>query len=132
MWVSEATLKRIIREGIVGGNGETKTIRQLKVELEDLKLKKRMEQEEIKHMTRLNEERMKQQVEQEKVSLTKKYHEDIAKFKEEQRVTLVNSLKDFHTKIEKRFGDELSNLKEVYGLLMQRLPNVNLTLEKKL
>jgi hypothetical protein len=106
--------------------------RKLKDELEDLKLKKRLEQEEIKHMVRLNEERMKQEVEQEKIKLTKKYHEDIAKFKEEQRIQLVESLKEFHTKIENRFNSELENLKETYKAIMARLPNVNLTLEKRL
>lgn len=104
----------------------------LNEELENLKLKKRLEQEEIKHMTRINEERMKQELETEKIELNKKYTRDIADFKEEQRKELVASLKEFHTKIEARFGDELKNLKEVYGLLMQRLPNVNLTLEKRL
>ena len=104
----------------------------LKIELEELKLKKRLEQEEIAHLQKLNEARMKQEVEEEKIKLLKKYANDIAEFKEKQRVELVESLKSFHTKIEARFGDELKNLKEVYGLLMERLPNVNLTLEKRL
>ena len=105
---------------------------QLKVELEELKLKKRLEQEEIAHLQKLNEARMKQEVEEEKIELLKKYANDIAEFKEKQRVELVESLKSFHLKIEARFGDELKNLKEVYGLLMERLPNVNLTLQKRL
>ena len=104
----------------------------LKIELEEVKLKKRLEQEEIAHLQKLNEARMKQEVEEEKIKLLKKYANDIAEFKEKQRVELVESLKSFHTKIEARFGDELKNLKEVYGLLMERLPNVNLTLEKRL
>lgn len=104
----------------------------LKEELEDLKLKKRLEQEEIKHMVRLNEEKMKSELESEKVKLQKKYQEDISKFKEEQRITLVDSLKEFHSKIENRFNSELENLKETYKAIMARLPNVNLTLEKRL
>jgi len=109
-----------------------KALRATKEELEDLKLKKRLEAEEIKHMVRINEEKNKQELESEKIKIIKEAQEVMAKFKEEQRVILVESLKDFHGKIEKRFGDELSNLKEVYGLLMQRLPNVNLSLTKKL
>ena len=109
-----------------------KALRTTKEELEDLKLKKRLEAEEIKHMVRINEEKNKQELESEKIKIIKEAQEVMAKFKEEQRVILVESLKDFHGKIEKRFGDELSNLKEVYGLLMQRLPNVNLSLTKKL
>ena len=106
--------------------------RDLKEQLEDLKLKKRLEQEEIKHMTKINEERLKQEIENEKIKIEKKYHQDISKFKEEQRVELVNSLKEFHTKMEDRFNSELTNLKETYKAIMERLPNVNLTLTKKL
>ena len=109
-----------------------KALRTTKEELEDLKLKKRLEAEEIKHMVRINEEKNKQELENEKIKIIKQSQEEMAKFKEEQRIILVDSLKDFHGKIEKRFGDELSNLKEVYGMLMQRLPNVNLSLTKKL
>lgn len=104
----------------------------LKEELEELKLQKRLEGEEIKHMQRINEERMKQELENEKIKLNKKYQEDISKFKEEQRIELVNSLKEFHMKIETRFNSELQNLKETYKEIMARLPNVNLTLTKKL
>jgi len=104
----------------------------LNEEVETLKLKKRLEQEEIRHMTKLNEERMKQEVESEKIKLTKKYAEDIKKFRDEQRVILVDSLKEFHTKMEQRFNSELDNLKETYKAIMERLPNVNLTLTKKL
>lgn len=106
--------------------------RALKEELEDLKLKKRLEAEEIKHMVRINEEKNKQELENEKIEVRKKAVEEMQLFKEEQRVLLINSLKDFHTKMEDRFNSELGNLKEVYGLLMQRLPNVNLSLTKKL
>jgi hypothetical protein len=104
----------------------------LKTELEELKLKKRLEQEEIKHMVKINEERMKQEVENEKVTLAKNNAEDIAKFREEQRQELVKSLTAFHEKMEGRFNTELGNLKEIYQALMSRLPNVNLTLEKRL
>jgi hypothetical protein len=106
--------------------------RKAEEELEELKFKKRLEQEEIVHLQKINKEKLEQEVTGKKIELEKKYAEDISKFKEQQRVELVKSLKEFHEKIEKRFGDELSNLKEVYGLLMARLPNVNLTLEKKL
>lgn len=106
--------------------------KKLREELEELKLKKRLEQEEITHMTRLNEERMKQEVESQKIELIKKYNEDITKFKEEQRIILIDSLKEFHTKMESRFNSELENLKETYKAIMERLPNVNLTLTKRL
>jgi len=106
--------------------------KKLNEELENLKLKKRLEQEEIKHLTRINEEKNKMEVEQEKLKLSRDYASQISAFKEEQRLQLIESLTKFHEKIESRFNTELGNLKEIYQALMNRLPNVNLTLEKRL
>lgn len=102
----------------------------LKEELAEITFKKRLEQEEIIHLQKLNEQRLKSEVETEKIAIQKKYQEDISTFKEENRKELVKSLKEFHTKIENRFNDELKNLKEVYGLLMKALPNVNFEITK--
>jgi regulator of replication initiation timing len=99
--------------------------RTLKEELEDLKLKKRLEHEEIVHMSRINEERMKQEVEAEKLEVKKKYQDDINAFKEEQRQQLVASLKEFHVKMEERFNSELSSFKEMHKVIIDRLPNIN-------
>ena len=106
--------------------------RQLKETIEDLKLQKRLETEEIKHNLRLAEEANKCTLEQTKVSLEKQKAEDISKFKEEQRVVLVESLKEFHSKIESRFNDELRNMKDIYNMLTEKLPNVNFAFTKDL
>jgi len=99
--------------------------RTLKEELEELKLKKRLEGEEIKHMTRINEERLKQEVQQEKLDLKINYQYKMNAFKEEQRKQLVESLTAFHGKIEKQFKDELASFKDMYKSILERLPNVN-------
>ena len=109
-----------------------KALRATKEELEDLKLKKRLEAEEIKHMVRISEEKNRMEVDQEKVKIQKELQETITNLKEQNRKQLEESLKGFHEKMESRFSTELQNLKEVYGLLMERLPNVNLTLTKKM
>jgi len=109
-----------------------KALRATKEELEDVKLKKRLEAEEIKHMQRINEEKMKIALENEKARLNKEFAEHIAKFKEEQRQELVASLKDFHKKMEDRFCNELVNMKEIYNMLTEKLPNVNYNIEKKI
>lgn len=101
-------------------------------EIETLKLQKRLEAEEIKHNMRLNEEANKNEVEREKIKLQEQYAKDISKFKEEQRVELVNSLKEFHGKIEQRFDAELKNLKDIYNMLTDKLPNVNFAFTKDL
>lgn len=108
-----------------------KALRATREELEELKLKKRLEAEEIKHMVRINEEKNRQELDNEKIKLQKEFAEMVTQLKDQNRRELEESLKAFHGKMESRFSEELKNLKEVYGLLMQRLPNVNLTLTKK-
>ena len=108
-----------------------KALRATKEELEELKLKKRLEAEEIKHMVRINEEKNKQELDNEKIKLQREFAEMVTQLKDQNRRELEESLKTFHGKMESRFSEELKNLKEVYGLLMQRLPNVNLKLTKK-
>jgi hypothetical protein len=105
---------------------------ELKEEIETLKLKKRLEEEEIKHNMRLAEEAGKNEIEREKIKIQEQYSRDISKFKEEQRVAMVDSLKEFHSKIEERFDKELGNLKEIYNMLTEKLPNVNFAFTKDL
>jgi len=104
--------------------------RSLKDDLEEMKLKKRLEQEEIKHMTKLHKEKMQSDLDMAKIKLEREKMEQLNKFKEEQRVQLVDSLKSFHTKMEEKFSSELENLKEVLALLMKGLPNVNMEITK--
>lgn len=106
--------------------------RKLKEEIEDLKLQKRLEAEEIKHNLRLSEEASKNELEREKIKVQEQYARDITKFKDEQRIQLVDSLKEFHNKIEQRFDAELKNLKDIYNMLTDKLPNVNFAFTKDL
>jgi len=106
--------------------------RKLIEEVETLKLTKRLEAEEIKHNTRLVEEATKSELEREKIRIQEQYAKDIAKFRDEQRIQLVESLKEFHSKIEQRFDNELRNLKDIYNMLTEKLPNVNFAFTKDL
>ena len=110
----------------------SKALRTVKEELEDLKLKKRLEQEEIKHMVKINEERKDSEVAKKVIEMEKEYNAKINKFREEQTAALLTLTKELHGKLEGRFNVELGNLKEIYQALMARLPNVNLTMTKKL
>ena len=128
--------QKVIEDEMEEIRDEIKSLRRekkvLEESLEELKLQKRLEVEEIKHLTKINNERMKQEVESKKIDLEKIYHSDISKFKEEQRVQLVESLKDFHVKIERQFKDELQSMKEMFKMLSERLPNVNYEITKEL
>lgn len=105
--------------------------KQLKEQIEELKFKKRLEQEEIIHLQKINEQKLKAEVEAEKLAIQKKYQEDITGFKKHQTEQLLVLHKELHEKLESRFNTELGNLKEIYQALMARLPNVNLTLTKR-
>lgn len=130
----EQTEGEKLREEIKYLQGNVRDLKREKQKLveqnEEMKFKKRLEQEEVVHLNKLNEQRMKQELDNEKASLQKKYQEDISIFKEQQRKELVESLAQFHSKMESRFSEELKNLKEVYGLLMEKLPNVNFAISK--
>lgn len=109
-----------------------KALRTTKEELEDLKLKKRLEQEEITHMVRLNEEKLKMEVDQEKTRLNKEFEEKIVAFRKEQTEELLKIHTELFSKLEGRMNTEVGNLKEIYTALMARIPNVSLALTKKM
>ena len=127
--------RKVVADEIEEVRQEIKAIRvakkKVETELEELKLKKRLEGEEIRHMTKINEERLKSELDTERIKLQKTFQEDISKFKEEQRVELVSSLKEFHNRIEKRSDDEVNRIKDMYQSIMGIMPKVNLMLEKK-
>ena len=68
-----------------------KALRATKEELEDVKLKKRLEAEEIKHMVRISEEKNKQEVENEKIRLQREFAEMITNLKDQNRRELEES-----------------------------------------
>lgn len=125
-------LKKWAKEAATEINALKVEKRTLKEEIETLKFTKRLENEEIKHNLRLAEEAAKNEVEREKIKVQEQYARDISKFKDEQRVQLVESLKEFHTKIETRFNNELENMKQIYNMLTEKLPNVNFAFTKDL
>ena len=133
MWgmsLKDKVLKQEMEEILVDMKNLRESKKKIEEEVEMLKLKKRLEVEEIKHLTKINEERLKSELEREKIMLQEKYAKDITVFREEQRVELIESLKSFHSKIEQRFDSELANLKETYKAIMERLPNVNFEISK--
>lgn len=92
--------------------------RKLKDEIEDLKIKKKTSEEDIKHMVKMREERLelkfeKKQVEADK-TLQTKLHE------------VSNEYRD---KTEKQLEKESASMKEMYGQILERLPNVTARLK---
>jgi len=88
--------------------------RELKDEVEQLKLKKKIEEEDIKHMVKMKEERL-----------------DLAHSKRLQDVELekqkeVGGIKDtYRDKTEAQLEKQLVGMKDMYSEILERLPNIN-------
>lgn len=128
MWISEKRLVAVI--GKVMGIEENedskvsvleKKILSLKDDIGELELKKRLEEREIKHLVKMKEEKMDIEAIKTRLSLQgdfqtkemelqKKYHSDI-----------LSQI----TKAEDKFQD-------IYKSILERLPNVNVEMKKKL
>lgn len=90
----------------------------LRSEIEDLKSRKKIEEQEIRHMVKMKEERL--QLEHEK-----KIQETEAEKERE-----VAKVKDaYRDKMETRLEAEVQNMKEMYGQILERLPNVTARLK---
>jgi hypothetical protein len=90
---------------------------EVKTELEDLKLKRKTEEEDIKHMVRMKEERMAVDLEKKTIEIERKKEAEVARVKDEYR-----------DKMEKQLVQETNNIKTMYGQILERLPNVNVKL----
>jgi seryl-tRNA synthetase len=93
--------------------------RKLKEELEELKLQKKMEEEDIKHMVKINNERKEIELEKEKVKLMKEKDEAIAKVKD-----------DYRDKTEKQLERQLTDMRGMYTEILERLPNYNVKVKE--
>lgn len=124
--VENARLKDL--EGQI--EGLVKDKRELKEEVEDLKLKKRLEQEEINHLVKINEEKLKAELERKELKLEQDFQKKINELEETSMKKVVASLAQFHEKMEAKFDSELKNMKDVLALLMKGLPNVNMEITK--
>mgnify|MGYP003133356900 CR=1 FL=1 len=88
------------------------------LDLEKIESKKKIADEDIKHMVKMKEEKL--QVEYEKNSLKNERSKDIE---------VAEIRDDYRIKIEQRLETEVKNMKEMYGEILKRLPNVNVRLK---
>jgi len=110
--------------------GLVKDKRTLTETVEELKLRKRLEQEEIAHLQKINEEKLKSNLERERLKMQQDFQKKINEIEEVGMKKVVDSLSQFHTKMEEKFDSELKNMKDVLALLMKGLPNVNMEITK--
>ena len=102
-------------------DGLKQQIRTLKDDLADLKQTKKMEEEDIKHMVKIHKERNAIELEKKTAELERAKHNEVAKVKD-----------DYRDKMEVRLQTEVATIKEMYGEVLKRLPNVTARLKGNL
>lgn len=90
----------------------------LKEELAALKLKKKIEEEDIKHMLHMKTEAM--ELEKERMDM---------KFEKKAEKAIREAHDKYRTKVEDMLGKQVTDLKEMYGQILARLPDVNVKLK---
>ena len=96
-----------------------KEIAKLKEEKGDLELKKRMEQEEIKHLVKMKEEKQ-------LIEATKKELELRAEYQKKEMALQTQ----YHEKQIEQIDDARTEMREIYKEIMERLPNVNMEIKR--
>ena len=97
------------------------SIRTLKNELAEVKQKKKMEEEDIKHMVKIHKERNEIQLEKKTMELERAKQTEIAEVKD-----------SYRDKTETQLKSESNNMKEMYGQILERLPNLSAKLTGKM
>ena len=93
----------------------------LKEEVEDLKLKKKTSEEDIKHMVRMKEERLAIDHEKKVVEL------------EKEKARTVAAVKDsYRDKTEEYLNKQIGRADKMYAEILERLPNINVTMKGKI
>lgn len=99
-------------------NRATSELRKVKDELEELKLKKKIEEEDIKHLTKIK-------LEQNEIEFTKKVMQ-VEKTKDSE---VMNLKQQYADKLQVRLENEVKNIKEMYSEILKRIPDVNVRLK---
>ena len=119
MFITKKWFEKLIKP--VDESGKLKTeIEQLKKELAELKLKKVMEEREIKHLVTLKQEKLSIEFEKKEIELQKIFQSKEMKMQTE-----------YHDKIMKAFEVARTEMNTTYKEIMKRLPDVTVMLEGK-
>lgn len=94
---------------------------ELKKKIALLKNDKKIEEEDIKHMVKMAEERNSIELEKKIMQNDKQMAEAIAEVKD-----------TYRDKLEERLQKEVEGIKEMYGQILERLPNTNVRLKGEL
>ena len=87
-------------------------------EVERLKLKKKIEDEDIKHMVKIKEEKLQLDFQKKELELESKKNNQVAKVKD-----------DYRDKVEQNLHKEMDRMQDMYKEILARLPNINVKMK---
>lgn len=93
-------------------------VKRLKEEIQKLEVKRKIEDEDIKHMIKMKEERKDLEYERKVAEIEASKAEEIAAIKDEYR-----------DKIEQQLETQKDDMKEMYGEILKRLPDMSVRLK---
>jgi chromosome segregation ATPase len=111
-------LKNDIRKLEDERDGLTDDNRKVKDELAELKQKRKMEDEDIRHLVKIKESQLDLAHQKKQVELEGEFQTEKAKIKDEYR-----------DKLESTLQNQIKDVKGMYGEILKRLPNVNVRLK---
>lgn len=109
--------KEILEKDIKHKEEEKKRLRE---ELAEIKLDKKMSEEDIKHMVKMKTEQKDIELQKEKLKLQEAHEKTIAEVKDVYR-----------DKIEKYLEVQVERMESMYKEVLNRLPNVNMEITRK-
>lgn len=95
-------------------------LRKVNDDLEDLKFKKKIEEEDIKHLTKIK-------LEQGEIDFTKR----TMQIEKEKDAAVMTLKQEYADKLQARIENEVKNIKEMYSEILKRIPDVNVRLKGK-
>lgn len=127
MFLTKKGVKEAIREELADSEGASakilkseKEITRLTNEISELKFKKELEEKEIKHLVKMKEEKQTIETEKKHIELSKNFQQREMELQKEYFEKVMSNVKDGHKKME-----------EIYAKILERLPNVNMEIEKR-
>ena len=99
-------------------DGLTDENRKVKDELAELKQKRKMEDEDIRHLVKIKEGKLDLEHQKRQVKLEGEQQQAIATVKD-----------DYRDKLESTLQKQVEDVKDMYGEILKRLPNVNVRLK---
>lgn len=117
--------KNAIEEAIFKLNDKVKSLKtlneeidKLKKDIKELELQKTMDEREVKQLVKIKQDNQEVEYKKKAIDLEKDYQ------KKE-----MDLQKDYHKKVMNQVDDARKEMKEVYNSIMERLPNLNASLE---